>query len=266
MFDEIQVCLDGSATATEILPLAHAIAKQAGARLTLLNVVSKTAELASLADQVRAQGRPYDAQSRFLFSTDVAGAIAQEVNAHASAVTALTTHGRTAWSEAILGSVALNVIRATRQPVLLFRPGVAEAPEKISRIVAALDSSDFSERIVPVAVDWANALAARLILVQALPVAAPLAPGENKSDIDESAYLRRIATRIKRDFAVTCDWEVLHGPPADALCNFVASDRETLLALTTHARGGVERAMLGSVAAACVRRAHTPMLVYWPKD
>lgn len=266
MFDEILVCLDGSATAARILPLAHSIAKQARARLTLLNVVNETAELASQADQVRAQGRPYDAQCRFVFSTDVAGAIAKEINTAAGAVAALTTHGRAAWSEAVLGSVALKVIRATRQPVLLFRPGIAEAPKKISRIVTALDGSEFAERILPVSINWASVLGATLTLVQALPVAPPRPLGEEKNDIDESAYLRRVATQTKRDFALPCDWEVLHGPPADALCNFIASSQETLLALTTHARGGVERAMLGSVAAACLRRAHAPFLVYWPKD
>jgi nucleotide-binding universal stress UspA family protein len=40
----------------------------------------------------------------------------------------------------------------------------------------------------------------------------------------------------------------------------------TLLAMTTHARAGIERAILGSVAAACVRRANVPLLLYWPHD
>ncbi len=34
--------------------------------------------------------------------------------------------------------------------------------------------------------------------------------------------------------------------------------------MTTHARGGVERVVLGSVAGACVRRAGVPLLLYWP--
>jgi nucleotide-binding universal stress UspA family protein len=43
--------------------------------------------------------------------------------------------------------------------------------------------------------------------------------------------------------------------------------QETLLAFfTTHARGGLERAMLGSIAAACIRHAKLPMLVNWPKE
>lgn len=271
MFDEVLVCLDGSTAATKILPLACGIAQKVGARLTLLNVVTANQELAGQADGIRAQARHYDAQSRFLFDTDVAGAISQEISGHPGAIAALTTHGRSAWEEAILGSVTLNVIRAVRQPVLLYRPRAAEAPARISRIVTALDGSDFAERMVPVAVDWARALAARLTLVEALPVA-PLAqqsPGESKNDthdIDESAYLRRVAARVERDDNFSCDWEVLHGAAADALCNYIASDRETLLALTTHARGGVERAMIGSVAAACLRRARTPLLLYWPKD
>lgn len=267
MFDEVLVCLDGSASANAILPLAHGIAQQAGARLTLLNLVGDTEELASQAEAVREQGRLYGGQCRFLFSADVATAISQEVAAHGNVIVAMTTHGRSAWGEAILGSVALGVIRASRRPVLLYRPGASAAPKKISRIVVALDGSAFAERIIGVATVWTAALAAQLVLAQALPMT-PIVPppGECKSDVDESSYLRQVAAQVKSKFRLTCDWEVLHGPPADALCRFVDSSPETLLALTTHARGSVERAVLGSVAAACVRRAQTPLLVYWPED
>jgi nucleotide-binding universal stress UspA family protein len=39
---------------------------------------------------------------------------------------------------------------------------------------------------------------------------------------------------------------------------------ETILAMTTHARSGVQRVVLGSVAASCVRHAGVPLLLYWP--
>ena len=39
---------------------------------------------------------------------------------------------------------------------------------------------------------------------------------------------------------------------------------DTLLAMTTHARSGIERAVLGSVAGYCVRHAGVPLLLYWP--
>ena len=49
-----------------------------------------------------------------------------------------------------------------------------------------------------------------------------------------------------------------------AICQHIKGMSETMLALTTHARGGVERAVLGSVAAKCIRHAGVPLLLYWP--
>ena len=49
-----------------------------------------------------------------------------------------------------------------------------------------------------------------------------------------------------------------------AICQYIKGMSETMLALTTHARGGVERAVLGSVAAKCIRHAGVPLLLYWP--
>ena len=270
MFNEIFVCLDGSPLSEKILPLAHGMATQVGARVTLLNVVAGAEELAGHADRLRDLGRLYGAESRFLFSNDVAGALGAELTAHTDAIAALTTHGRTAWGEAIMGSVALDVVRGARRPALLFRPMAAESnpPTRISSIAVALDGSEFAERILPVTVELAKTLSARLMLLQALPSQASVGtvPFEIKNDVDESAYLQRIAARLKEQSAVICDWEVLHGAPADALCAYVNDLQETLLAFTTHARGGLERVMLGSVAAACIRHAKVPLLVHWPKE
>jgi nucleotide-binding universal stress UspA family protein len=57
---------------------------------------------------------------------------------------------------------------------------------------------------------------------------------------------------------------VLHGEAGDAICRYVNGMQNTMLAMTSHARGGLERALLGSVAATCIRKAGVPMLIYWP--
>jgi hypothetical protein len=57
------------------------------------------------------------------------------------AIPAMTTHGRTAWSEAILGSVAFQVIRGAKRPVILYCPLVKDAapPKKVTTLAVALD-------------------------------------------------------------------------------------------------------------------------------
>lgn len=74
------------------------------------------------------------------------------------------------------------------------------------------------------------------------------------------------AAKIKKEYGIATDWEVLHGEPADAICRYVNGAPDVLLAKTTHARGGLQRTFLGSVASACLRRAGVPMFVYWPEQ
>lgn len=268
MFDEIIVCLDGSSLAEKILPLARGIAAAKGAKLTLLRVVQDVAELAAEEDYLRDCARQYSAELSLLVADDAGAAIAAHLANHSNAMAALTTHGRTAWSEAILGSVALRVIRAAKRPVLIWCPidKDGDAAKKIDNIVVALDGSALSEKIIPHAAETARLLGAGLVLVQVLPAqpVTPLTPG--KSDLNEAAYLHSKAAAIKKRYEMDAQWEVLHGDVADAICQFASTMPNTLLAMTTHARAGIERAILGSVAAACVRQAAVPLLLYWPHD
>ena len=270
MFDEVIACLDGSSLAETILSLARGLTATQGGTLTLLRVVADPAELSAEENYLRDCARQYSGQLRFVLAADPAGAIGAELERNANAIAALTTHGRTAWGEAILGSVALRVIRAAKRPVILFCPlgRDGDAPKKISKIVLALDGSEFAERMISYAAKAAQSLQAQLLLVQALPVGAPVPPLKNheKSDISESSYLHRQSAVIKKKYAVTAQWEVLHGEPAAAICQYLKGMPETMLMLTTHARGGLERAMLGSVAAECIRHAGVPLLLYWPQE
>jgi nucleotide-binding universal stress UspA family protein len=103
-------------------------------------------------------------------------------------------------------------------------------------------------------------------LIQALPVKtpAPLLPEQKKTDLVESSYLHRQASAIKKS-GLDAQWDVLHGDPADAICRYVGGMPNTMLAMTTHGRGALGRAVLGSVAGECIRHAGCPLLVYWPR-
>jgi nucleotide-binding universal stress UspA family protein len=269
MFDEVLACLDGSPLAQEVLPLAHGITVATSATLTIIRVVADADELAAEESELRQCARRYRAEVRFLLSADPAAAIVGELKAKPNSIAAMTTHGRTAWTEAILGSVALRVIQGSRRPVILYRAvsGDGEAPKRIKTLVMALDGSEFSERMIPFAAEMAQVLAGRLSLVQALSPqpSIPALVGNSKSDMLESSYLHGIAGKIKHEHGIDCEWEVLHGDPADALCRYVKGMPETMLAMTSHARGGLQRALLGGVAGACVRRAGVPILMHWPR-
>jgi nucleotide-binding universal stress UspA family protein len=268
MFEEVIACLDGSPLAEKILPLARGLAAAKDGKLAILRVVADIAELAAEEDYLRDCGRQYNAKLSLLVGADTAATIVAHLANRSHALAVLTTHGRTAWGEAILGSVALQIIRRAQRPVITFCPieKTAVAPATIANIVVALDGSALSETILPYAVEMAQALAATLLLVQVLP-SQPAAPVlASHGDLNEAAYLHAKITAIKKRYNLSAQWEVLHGDAAPAICRYVSTLPNTLLAMTTHARAGIERALLGSVAAACVRRAATPLLLYWPKE
>ena len=269
MFDEILVCLDGSPLAEKILPSAQEIARAKGARVILLRVVGDSNELSVEENYMRERASLYRAPIRFVVSPEPATAILGELEKNPRAIAAMTTHGRSAWGEALLGSVALKVIRGARRPVLLYRTrsDSSATPTKITTLVVALDRSEFSEKILPAAVGMAKSLNSRITLVQALPVESAQAARANVplGDVLESSYLQTTAAEIKKRYQIEPSWDVLHGEAGDAICRYINGMQNTMLAMTSHARGGVERALFGSVAAACIRKAGVPMLIYWPE-
>jgi nucleotide-binding universal stress UspA family protein len=268
MYEEIIACLDGSPRAEMILPLARGIAAPMGAALSLLRIIEDPDELPAEEAYLSEQARLFGARAKFIVAPDPAGAIIEELQKAPRAIAAITTHGRTALMEAVIGSVALKVVRGAGRPVLFYRPTASslETPRVIETIIAAVDGSEFSEKIIPFAVNFARSTGSRLMLVQAVPAALDNAiAGLPKTDISESSYLHATATKIRKKYGIETSWDTLHGEPGHAICRFVHGMPKTMLALTSHARGGLERAFLGSVAAACLRHANVPMLLYWPQ-
>jgi nucleotide-binding universal stress UspA family protein len=269
MIDEILLCLDGSSMAEKIMPIAQGIAAAQAATLTVFKVMQHPGEVAGQENYLRDAAQRFGAQIRFSVSDDPAQAIIEELDKSPGTMAAMTTHGRTAWGEAILGSVAFRVLRGAKRPIVLYCPldSPAEASRKITTLVIALDGSEFAEQIIPFAAEMAKSLAAELNLLQVLPLKSPVPPfpEQKKSDLLESSYLHRQARAVKKTFGLDAQWDVLHGEAADAICNYIARMPDTMLAMTTHGRGALQRAVLGSVAGECIRHAARPLLLYWPR-
>ena len=268
MFDQVIVCLDGSPLAEKMIPLAQGLIRASAGKLIFLRVVEDPAEMSAEESYLIDCARQHGAELRFAVSPDPAAAIKTALDREPRAIAALTTHGRTAWTEAIIGSVAFRVLRESMRPVLLFRPHDkdSEVPTKITRVTVALDGSAFSEKIIPYAARAARSLSAALFLVQALPVRRPEALSyEHGSDILESSYVHRQAAEVEAIHGLETQWDVLHGEATDALCRYLKDIPETLLAMTTHAHSAAKRVVLGSIAASCVRHAGVPLLLYWPQ-
>jgi nucleotide-binding universal stress UspA family protein len=175
MYRSLLVPLDGSPFGEHALPLARAIACQAGATLHLVHVHVITVPIsvdaipifdATLDAQDRAREQAYlDDLARRLsidgalrittavLDDPIADALQTYAAAHEIGLVVMTTHGRGAFSRFWLGSVADTLVRCAPMPILLLRPqekrpNLAQLPE-IKHILVPLDGSALAEGILP---------------------------------------------------------------------------------------------------------------------
>lgn len=136
------------------------------------------------------------------------------------------------------------------------------------RILVPLDGSRFSERVLPYARFFATALKAPVCLLYVVEPEAlmPVASGGGRYDDLLTAetqyganYLKNIATSFSE--VPDVDGRVEVGKPAEVIADRAAADAETLIAMATHGRSGINRWLLGSVAGKVLHATSNPLLL-----
>jgi nucleotide-binding universal stress UspA family protein len=286
MLRRILVPLDGSPLANTVLPIAGAIARRTKGEVRLVHVVEVPA--AFHYPEYRAEDRA--AAERHLddtayvsslsgvpVSTTVReGGVLDELRHEAAEWPAdlvmMTTHGRGGLSRLWMGSVADRFVRSSAHPVVLVRPkGLAQsAPSEPRRIVVPLDGSALAETALPFATSLAKAFGARLVLLRGLIHfgafdAAHLSLNPKRLDEERrevEAYLGERAAAV-RSAGVDVETVVLSEPGLAEAISARADD--DLIVMTSNGRGGMDRAVFGSVADKVVRSANCPVMVIRPE-
>lgn len=224
-----------------------------------------------------------------LLDGEIAEAIALQCETGNHDLVVMTTHGRGAFGRLLLGSVADQLIRRLPGPVLLVRatdhePKLSEKVE-IKNILIPLDGSELSEQILDPLIQLAKITGARCTLTR---IVKPLPPSDYppevmsvlhsvesvlerlevmQKEIQEKAekYLAEVADRLRAE-GLTVETRVDEEPePATAILHEAKKQPVDLIALSTHARHGLSRLFLGSVANKLIRSADVPILVQRPK-
>src|SRR3954452_19443587 len=150
----------------------------------------------------------------------------------------------------------------------------------MGKILVPLDGSEVSEGGLPHALVLARATGDGIVLLRAVdpgyvPDQRPAGMmvvgddfmGLNWADLMDSAgeYLNGLAD-ILRGAGRKVSVAVNAGDPAAAIVDAVSADSEIrVIAMSTHARTGVDRVLLGSVAEEVLRAATVPLLMVQPK-
>jgi len=298
MTGTIVVPLDGSELAERALPYAIRMARSRGDQLVLLRVALASAPMTIEGTQwERDQRDAVEESERYLEGVLVGvkdvpaslevpyGPAAREILAavrrlHATSVV-MATHGRTGLSHLLHGSVAEEVLAASHVPVLLVRSHVgppAELPDA-PRLLVPLDATALSEAAVDTALEYLRG-AAQGTLVLATVVAEPDHVERDERgrvlaylDQQEAAqtrgardYLERVAATLRQQApeTVAIAVDVTIGSPEEAIAALATAHQSNLIVMATHARTGVDRIRLGSVAGGVLRTSALPVLLVRP--
>jgi nucleotide-binding universal stress UspA family protein len=301
MYRSILVPLDGSAFGEHALPAALSVARRSGAGVQVVLVHTAFIYVESgfvyddrLDRHLREQEQSYvEAVVNRLKAASpvpvtwamrdglVADAICEQANMSTTDLIVMATHGRGPMSRFWLGSVADNLVRRTSVPILLIRPQET-APDltqelSLRRIVIPLDGSALAEQILQPALALGQLFGADYELLRivkpvlfaghdptmlAIP---PLGqPVTEHLQAEARSYLESMAERLRAQALRVQTRVMVNIQPAESILEQGLQSADAMIALATHGRGGLTKALLGSVADKVVRGATRPVLVCRP--
>jgi nucleotide-binding universal stress UspA family protein len=163
-----------------------------------------------------------------------------------------------------LSAVAAEVLVESPVPVLVIGPEAdVSRGLPLTEIIVALDGSNESEQVVPLAVDWAQDLKLRLVLAGVVRDDA----GGQESHTAETAYLQghvdQVGGRVR-----DAGFELIEAvDPATGLCAELERRDDAIIAMSTHGRSGVGSSQpLGSVSLGVLLQSPRAVLFLRPRD
>jgi nucleotide-binding universal stress UspA family protein len=269
----VLVPLDGLPLAETALPLARLFADALGAHLDLLQVVP--ADGPAGADQ-RAHAyldgvAATLVQDGFAVSTrvmrgDPGECIVREATAEHIDLLVISTHARSGFRRAVRGSVAEYAIAHVPAPTVVVRAGLHREP-RLETLLLAIDPS-YGAPLAPT-IELAKATGAHVVLLTVVRHEATYVwqwragelLDEPQTVVGARMQLEELAERM-RDAGVSADVHVAIGPAAQSIQTVCTTTNADLIIMSTHARTGLQRAMLGSTADRVMHLADRPVLLF----
>lgn len=286
---------DFSAGANEALYHALYLAQKYGAELHLLHVVvihkddpynpahhfpddeeihAKLRQLAqdrmtsTVADQATSEVTIRRVQRRDISAGPGIVAYAEEADID---LIVLNAHGQRGLARLLLGSVASEVVRTAKCPVLSIRERTAPHPlDANKKILIPVDFSEHATEAIRVGRHIAEIYDASLQLLHVLEQ--PLHPAfynmgatsikDLQPDIEDRAKKAlRDAYAATRGPEVPVETHILEGRAAQQVPRFANDDGADLILISSHGLSGIPDYLLGNVAEKVLRHAQAPVLV-----
>ena len=296
MFGRILLLVDSPSSAQALLPIGQAFAAQFESSLLLFHVMGASSSLADSASvkqwltpwatMLRAEGYAVDILVR---GGQIAHALTEAAAEQRIDLIILGRHERDQEPRSSARDrLDISDWMATRVavPFLVISSHVNAAaalrflsdPEHTRRAIAvALDGSELAERALPIAEEIARGLDQHLHLVRVVPHMTLDTSAVATSAIRRMAirtlfadlhtahkYLTAVRRTIVATTPVHVQKRVLIGDTVEKLLEAAHPTEVGLLVLTTHGRGALARAVMGSVTTTLLREASVPLLIVPP--
>lgn len=302
-YTRIVVPLDGTAFAEAALPPAATLASETGASLHLVHVmssdrgallhlepvVSADPGSAEWQEQLRSYLNELKIRIRRDWScpvhTEVSVEIdpAEELADYAGRIGAdlvvAATHSRGLIARALLGSVAVDLMRESPCPILLVPsedpdpvPGETPLQGPVRSVVAALDpSGDADDEVLGHALTLVKAWHAEMHVIQValVPTAPPGAPaGAVPVGISATSVaagltdpvedrLAEIVTSLRRRGVTAVSRALVGSKPANAILDYVRDTGADVVVVGRHHKSLLERVLLGSASDEILRKSRS---------
>jgi len=289
MYSKLLVPLDGSRLSESILPHARSLATALSVPLELLQVIDYGTIQAIADPQVGRYIKTVKADMKknnidylnsvagsFLKSLTVtrsveigntAEVIVDRAESQSDTLIAMSTHGRSGLQRWVLGSIAAKVLNAASNPILLVRATKKRVTNKkvaLKRILVPLDGSALAEQVLPHITMLAKKMMLEVVLLRVYDVPGNMPQMHQITEIVRDAsrgYLEEKVRLLVGEGLEKVSCLVLKGKAAGRIVDIAREMSDNIVAMCTHGRSGIGRAVLGSVTDRIVRHCGDPVLV-----
>ena len=193
----------------------------------------------------------------------------------------MVTHGRSGLGRWVLGSMTDKVLHGASNPLLITRAqpeGGAGATVSLKNMIVPLDGSPLADRILLHVEAIAPALGLNVILVRVtasadeyyryinMSMGAGVDTGRfeqyaREAEAEAAAHLSKVKRQLNDMGISSVEERLISGNAANVILDLAHETPDSLAAMTTHGRSGVERWVLGSATDLLVRHSGQPVLV-----
>lgn len=231
-------------------------------------------QLETLVDELAGRDEPLRREVEIESGSYVPTTLLEYSHRHRIDAIVMGTHGRRGFRRFLLGSVAEEMVRKARCPVLTVGAESSGRFEEPLRVLGAVDLQEGTDEVMDAIAGLRKSFECEVELIHVIQPIYPAAYGNYGVPITidlEGLELEARGVLAERLAAGKLDETasqiaVSHGDPDVQIVEFAKEKQMDLVVVATHARVGLPHVLLGSVADRVVRTAHCPVLTVLGKE